>query len=240
MNWIRYDVFISYSHEDSASTDALAEALRQHGYSVFCDKESIVVGERWKIRLERAIRASRVCVLCWSEHARKSEYVPFEYSRAEGLRKPVLPWLLDATPLPAMIEIHGIKETDPAKAAEILRERVGWRLTVRRRMWALAVLLLIVGLGVTYWRTHLPPPPWEFSGRIVDSETQFPIAGVEVDAEQHQFVTFTDRQGKYVLQLPSPRPKYINLVFLKQGYKGEVPVEVPSDVPFNTDMTRAR
>jgi hypothetical protein len=239
MNWIRYDFFISYSREDSASTDALTEAIRGRGYSVFYDKSSMLVGERWKTRLEKAIGSSRICVLCWSEHAKKSEYVPFEYSRAEGLKKPVLPWLLDTTPLPAMIEIHGIVEQDPVIAADLLTKRAGWRLTLRRRLSICAIFLLMATLFLIYLGTHRPAPQWEFSGRIIDSETLFPIAGVEVDAEQ-RFKTFTDKDGRYVLHLPSPRTQYIHLVFLKEGYKGEVPVDVPSDVPFNTDMVRAR
>src|ERR1035441_1276529 len=108
MLWTRYDVFISYSREDLARVQPLVDELRRRGYRAFVDVESIVVGDKWKERLERSIRASRVLVLCWSEHARESEYVHFEYSRAEGLHKAVLPWLLDQTPLPKMMELQGI------------------------------------------------------------------------------------------------------------------------------------
>ena len=100
MSWIRYDIFLSYSHRDAASIDLFVEAMRDRGYSVFYDKKSIVVGDAWKRTLAEAIRASRVCILCWSAEARSSEYVSFEYSSAEGLRKPVLPWLLDSTRAP--------------------------------------------------------------------------------------------------------------------------------------------
>src|ERR1019366_3438022 len=88
MLWTRYDVFISYSREDSARVQPLVDELRRRGYRAFVDVESILVGDKWKERLERSIRASRVLLFCWSEHARDSGYVNFEYSRAEVLHKP--------------------------------------------------------------------------------------------------------------------------------------------------------
>src|ERR1041385_7682288 len=134
ISWTRYDIFVSYSHRDAASTTALAAGLRERGYKVFYDEQSINAGEPWKARLSEAIRASRVCILCWSENARTSEYVSFEYACSNGLGKPVLPWLLDSTPLPQMIEIQGVKEHDPAKAIAAFLPRLGWKLTWRRRV----------------------------------------------------------------------------------------------------------
>jgi len=71
---------------------------------------------------------------------------------------------------------------------------------------------------------------------VTDSVTSFAIAGVEVEAEDRKFVTTTAADGTYVLRLPSPKPKYIDLVFLKGGYRGEVSGLVHADRPFNTDM----
>jgi TIR domain-containing protein len=238
MFWLRYDVFLSYSHRDVAKTDALVAALRKRGYRVFYDTQSLVVGERWKERLSRAIGLSRVCLLCWSESAQRSEIVTYEYSRAEGLRKPVLPWLLDGTPLPQMIEIQGVTAVEPQDALARLVPRLGWRLTRIRLALAavLAVALAAAGWGIA-WRLQ-PPPPWEFSGRVVDRETRLPLEGVEVDAEEHRFVTYTDRDGRYVLRMPQPKPKYLHLVFAKEGYLGEDSVTVLPDHSYNPDMTR--
>jgi hypothetical protein len=235
-----YDVFISYSRQDSATVEPLVEALRARGYRVFFDKASIQVGENWKGRLGKAVRGARVCLLCWSEHARASEFVSFEYARAQGLGRRVLPWLLDGAPLPQMIEIHGVVERDPERAAELFRPSLGMKLSVRRVLQAAAALLLLAGIGFAYWRTHLPPPPWDFAGRVIDSETKAPIAGVEVDAEQGKFHATTDANGEYVLHLPAPRTKYLDVVFSKAGYEGEAPVNVTTDQPFNTDMSRMK
>ncbi len=109
----KYDVFLSYSRADTERVGPLRDELRRMGYRVFFDVQSIDPGEKWKDRLDRSIRASRTLVLCWSERTRGSEYITFEYSRAEALHKPVLPWLLDQTPLPAMLEVQGITTPIP-------------------------------------------------------------------------------------------------------------------------------
>lgn len=233
-----YDVFLSYSRLDAALADQLVEALRNSGYRVFYDKESLVVGERWKDRLSDAIRASRVCVLCWSEHAKKSEIVGYEYSRAEGLKKPVLPWLLDTTPLPQMIELQGIVDMTPASAAAQVQQRIGWTLTWRRRLQTAALLLFLAATALVYMRMNRPPPPWEFDGRVTDSITRLPIVGVLVSAEGNSYVTHTSSDGTFKFLFPQPRQKYVRLVFAKEGYRGEDTGSVPADRPWPQDMQR--
>ena len=98
------------------------------------------------------------------------------------------------------------------------------------------VMLALAGVGVAKMRQ--PPPPWDFSGHVIDSETRLPIAGVEVDVERHQYMTYTDAEGRYVFHLPQPRLQYVHLEFAKQGYRGEEPVSVSADRPFDTDMTK--
>lgn len=238
MLFTQYDIFLSYSHQDHDLTDLFAKALRASGYSVFYDKESIAIGERWKERLGKAVALSRVCILCWSASARNSEYVTFEYSHAEAQGKPVLPWLLDSTPLPEMIEIQGVIEPDPVLAALRFLPRLGWKLSRRRRAQAICLMLLLLLVGLVYWRAHLPPPPWKFTGRIVDSQTKLPIPGVRVEAGGNRYVTYTNENGRYVLTLPQPKPAHLHLVFAKDGYRGEEPVTVSPDRPFDTDMDR--
>jgi adenylate cyclase len=152
MLWTRYDVFISYSREDLARVQPLVDELRRRGYRAFVDVESIVVGDKWKERLERSIRASRVLVLCWSEHARESEYVHFEYSRAEGLHKAVLPWLLDQTPLPKMMELQGISAAEVTQVASALQPQLGWPLARRRSLQGLVAACLMVVLAFAVGR----------------------------------------------------------------------------------------
>jgi hypothetical protein len=242
MPWTRYDVFLSYSRTDAERVQPLLNELRRHGYHVFFDVQSIDPGQQWKKRLEHSIHASRALILCWSEHARGSDYITFEYSCAGALHKPVFPWLLDPTPLPAMLELQGINDPDGAKVAAALRPYLGWTLARRRTLQALATLVVAVALAFGVWRgTHPPPPPpWELQGEVIDLQTQMPLAGVEVDVNPDQDdnqIAQTDAQGKYMVRLPQPQPKMIKLRFRKEGYKGES-FNVQTDQPFTEHMVK--
>ena len=238
MALLRYDAFISYSRQDAAIVLPLVEELRSRGFTVFFDTRSIVVGEPWKQRLASAVRASRVLILCWSQNTQHSEYVTFEYSRAEGLGRPVLPWLLDHTPLPKMVEIHGVSGTDPALAADAFAARMGRRLSTWRVIQGAVLLCVLGAAGFAGWWTHRPPPPVAFGGRVTDSVTNLPVPGVtvEVDAESVRLSATTGVDGRYTVNLPQPEPKYLRLVFSRQGYRGEAPVAVPPNHDFNTDL----
>jgi hypothetical protein len=240
MSRIRYDVFFSYSRADTARVQPLLDELRRLGYSVFFDVQSIVPGEQWKTRLERSISASRTLVLCWSENTRSSEYIAFEYSRAEALHKPILPWLLDKTPLPAMLEIQGIPSSDPVQVAAALRPALGRTLGRRRQLQAAVAAVCAVILAIGLWAFLKPPPPWEFQGEVIDRVSRVGIPGVEVDVTSAQgapLSTHTDANGRFDLHLPQPQPKYVHLVFSKEGYAGDSDM-VPTNKAFDTDLER--
>lgn len=222
----RYDVFLSYSRSDGERVQPLLNALRGMGYRVFFDVQSIDPGQPWKRRLERAIRASRTLVLCWSEQGRASDYITFEYSRAEALGKPVFPWLLDATPLPAMLELQGINDPDGQRVAQVLRPYLGWTLARRHLLLSLALAVLLAVSGAGLWRgLHPPPPPpWQYEGTVIGQVEQMPLAGVEVDLKTddgHTQSVLTDAQGRYRVFFPPPRSQYIEIRFRKQGYQAE-------------------
>jgi hypothetical protein len=237
----RYDVFLSYSRADTAWVAPLRDELRRLGYRVFFDVQSIDPGDRWKPRLERAIKGSRTLVLCWSERAKGSEYITFEYSRAEVLGRPIYPWRLDNTPLPKMLEIQGISDDDPVQVAVALRSRLGWTLGRRRMLQAVFAALCVVGLSVWLWSVMKPPPPappWEFQGEVIDPQSRLGIEGVEVDATPEQgatAVTHTDTGGRYDFHLPPPQTKTIHLVFRREGYQGDE-ATVPAGKPFSTPL----
>jgi len=242
MLWPRYDVFLSYSRTDSERVQPLLDELRRLGYRVFFDVQSIDPGEQWKKRLDRSIRASRTLVLCWSEHSRVSDYITFEYSRAEALHKPVFPWLLDKTPLPAMLEIQGISEPDGARVAAALLPHLGRTLTSRRRLIMMAAALVAIVLAVGIWFSVQPPPPWEFHGRVYDRETGTGIAGVEVvvaETNKEEHAALTDAKGRYTFHLPQPRPKYIYVLFRKDAYGAESDT-VPANQECNKSMEKVK
>ena len=164
---VKYDVFVSYSREDMERVRPLAEELRRRGYRVFFDLESMVVGERFKERLERSIRSSRTLVLCWSADAQASQFVHYEYMRAIGLKKHVFPWLLDETPLPQMVELHGITSPDAGQAAAALQKRLGWSTARRRWIAAAASALAMAVLALVAWHGYFAQPPWRFEGEVI-------------------------------------------------------------------------
>jgi TIR domain len=238
----RYDIFLSYSRADTERVAPLRDALRQLGYRVFFDTQSIDPGEQWKQRLERSIQASRTLVLCWSQNTRGSEYITFEYSRAEALHRRVLPWLLDKTPLPAMLEIQGVTATDPAQAAALLKPALGMPLKRRNALKAALAACVAILAGVALWYFLRPPPPWHFKGQVTDRITAMPIQGVEVDVmsgNQVEKSALTDAQGDFDIALPQPAPKDIQVLYRKDGYEAERPLFLPTDKAWNNmDMAK--
>lgn len=242
----KYDVFLSYSRADSERVTPLRDELRRMGYRVFFDVQSIDPGSPWKKRLRRAIRASRTLVLCWSENTRGSEYVTFEYSQAEAFRRPIFPWRLDKAPLPAMLELQAINEAEAKAVAARLRPALGWPARRRQSAWLAAAVVAAASLGVGVWRwSHPPPPPpWEFRGEVTDRVSRMPIAGVEVDVmsgNDVQTSVSTNPRGVYLLRLPQPKPKMIELRFRRAGYEGdEVNVSTDTPQPFPEDLARVQ
>ena len=132
----RYDVFLSYSRADTDRVAPLRDELRRLGYRVFFDVESIDPASPWRERLRQAIRSSRLLVLCWSENARGSDYIDFEYMQADALHQPICPWLLDKTPLPPMLEAQAIANPSAAEVAARLKPILGWpRVAAVGRGW---------------------------------------------------------------------------------------------------------
>jgi hypothetical protein len=239
----KYDVFLSYSRADTERVAPLRDELRRLGYRVFFDVQSIDPGEQWKRRLERSIAASRTIVLCWSQNTRGSEYITFEYSRGEALHKPILPWLLDKTPLPAMLEVQGITTSDPAQAASQLKPALGWPLARRRKLQAAFAALVAILAGVGIWyalRPSPPPPPWQFIAQVTDRVSGVPVPGVEVDVQIGQGkmnTCFTGSDGTCTVQLPQPQPATVHIFLRKDGYERDEAV-VPADKVFKTDMVK--
>ncbi len=214
----KYDLFMSYSREDRARVRPLVKALRGLGYRVFFDLESIKVGDPWKRRLESSIRQSRALVLCWSAQANRSAFVHFEYAKAEGLGKNVLPWLLDETPLPTMVEIQGIKANEPGLVATELKEKLGWSLT-RRRWVATGATLTAAACAWIAWPTppQTPPPPKPVFRGYVQDGSRNPVAGAIVSANGASATTQAD--GRFVLTLASSPGEAITFDVTCQGYR---------------------
>jgi hypothetical protein len=240
----KYDVFLSYSRADSDRVTPLRDELRRLGYRVFFDVESIDPTSPWKERLRQAIRSSRMMVLCWTESARGSKYIDFEYMQADALHKPICPWLLDKVELPPMLEAQAIANPSAAEVAARLKPILGWPARKRRAAWLAAAVVAAAALSVGTWRMlhPPPPPPWEFQGEVTDRVSRVPIQGVEVDVMKGndiQTSAVTDARGRFDVRMPQPIPQTIDLRFGKEGYVGDrivVPTDTPQ--PFPEDMAK--
>ena len=61
--WLKYDVFISYSHMDENWVDGLVADLVTGGLNVFYDKKSLRAGEDWIKQIQIGIRKSAAAII---------------------------------------------------------------------------------------------------------------------------------------------------------------------------------
>src|ERR1041385_5664830 len=103
----RFDVFISYSHEDADQGRRLAKSLYQAGLEVFFDEWEIAPGDVIAHKLDEGIRGSSAGVLICTRSPLSSEWVRAEYEQmvqqAIQLRKPLIPVLLERVDLPPIL-----------------------------------------------------------------------------------------------------------------------------------------
>jgi len=94
------NIFISYSHTDTALVSPMVQLLRINNEYVFQDFDSITPGKKWGEEINQAIDDAKLFVLFWCKHSKRSKEVQKEYLRAYELEKDILPVLLDNAPLP--------------------------------------------------------------------------------------------------------------------------------------------
>ena len=222
-----YDAFISYSRLDLLTVQGLKRQLDERRLRVFLDIRSLRAGEDWPPQLGRAVRDSRMMVLCWSAQAEASEWVSAEIKYCHLAKKPVLPWLLDGTPLPAMLQkTQGIQGTDPAPVVNVIANKR------RRRHRCLAALLVVgaVGLASAVWYSPrvLVRQSVPFRGHIIDEQGNAMVgAMIEADGVRAD----TNASGEFALVLPGPPSRRALRVWAwKPGYRKRT-VDTESDVP---------
>src|SRR4051794_22081527 len=93
-------VFLSYSQKDAEQASLVERELSSRGLMVWRDQEQLRAGERWPKALGEAIAAADSLVLLWSREAASSAFVELEWTTALALKKLILPYSIDQTPLP--------------------------------------------------------------------------------------------------------------------------------------------
>ncbi len=86
-----YQAFISYGHEDKLVADATCARLEARGIRCWIAPRDVLPGESYGEAISVAIRACRVLVLVFSNHANISEHVSKEVERAVSHGIPVVP-----------------------------------------------------------------------------------------------------------------------------------------------------
>jgi nucleoside 2-deoxyribosyltransferase len=121
------NVFISYSHKDSALAARIARELGVHGFEVFADSD-VRPGQDIRVRLQAAVeKADVVLALISSPHAAANSWMGYEVGMAEALHKPVLTLASDrlsASDLPSDVSSRQIVYFDPQSPESAAREVV--------------------------------------------------------------------------------------------------------------------
>jgi TIR domain-containing protein len=94
-----HDVFISYSSEDKLAADALCGALEAARIRCWMAPRDVVPALSYSGQITRAIKASRVMVLIFSEHSNGSAAVLAEVELAANAGVHILNFRVDASPL---------------------------------------------------------------------------------------------------------------------------------------------
>lgn len=104
MEHTKYDVFISYSHDDYVRDDkvipgnpitAIQEMFNQNGISYWFDKDGIFSGKEFVREISCAIVASKMLVFISSENSNASEYTCGEILKAKKAKKLIIPFLIN-------------------------------------------------------------------------------------------------------------------------------------------------
>ena len=76
--------FVSYCSDDLEQVTAIIQGIRavRPDLDIFFDVDSLHSGEKWKHTLEKEIPSRDVLFLCWSQSAKDSEWVNYEWNLA--------------------------------------------------------------------------------------------------------------------------------------------------------------
>jgi hypothetical protein len=224
-----YDAFISYSRADVSTVEGLKRQLDDHHLNVFLDLDSLRAGQDWPPQLGAAVQNSRLVVLCWSAQAAASDWVRAEIHHSLSTKKPVrvLPWLLDGTPLPPMLQQkHGIQGIDPDPVVEVIADER--RRHNRRKLAALGAGAVLLAPAVWLSPRVLTRQNMAFRGHVVDQDgNAITDAAIESDGVRDR----TNTSGEFTLVLPGPPAgRALRVTASKPGYRKRT-IDTQSDVP---------
>jgi len=96
-------IFVSYAREDADHVERLLKLVNASVTQVWIDKSGLKPGDQFPEAILDAIESSKWLILLWSRNSMDSAWVEKEWRHALRLAKPIVPILLDTTPLPATL-----------------------------------------------------------------------------------------------------------------------------------------
>lgn len=97
-------IFLSHSHRDRHSATELQVVLEKQGAETYLDQDKIQAGDILPERIREGISRCDTFLLIWSSSAAVSDWVGKEWNTAYDLRKKIIPYSLDSTPVPAALQ----------------------------------------------------------------------------------------------------------------------------------------
>jgi|GEM_PF-6193538 len=103
-NQIKPAIFISHSSKDKYYLELFENIFRNNGIQVWIDHRYLNGGEKFAEEIIKAIRASDIVIVFWSQNAFLSNWVLKEFNIAKNENKKIIPCKLDNTELPPGLE----------------------------------------------------------------------------------------------------------------------------------------
>lgn len=97
-------VFISHSHRNRAVATDVQRVLTKYGAQTFLDQDKIQVADVLPDRIQQGIEWCDTFLLIWSSSAAASDWVGKEWKTAYARRRKIVPYCLDSTSLPPVLE----------------------------------------------------------------------------------------------------------------------------------------
>jgi len=120
-------IFISHSTKNNDFAEYLAEGLREAGFDVWIDLDSIRDGAPWLRSIETAIHICESVVVVMSKIARESEWVEREVLLAMDLKKRLYIALVEDMPLPLHLinrQFTDFRDGDAKARAKALKKLI--------------------------------------------------------------------------------------------------------------------
>jgi hypothetical protein len=118
-------LFFSYSRGNLLVVRSIAGELRRLGYRTWLDLESLRPGERWREAIDRAMAASDAMVYCISRLSLESAWTSVELRAARERGLPVVPLLVDDSPIDRLPPTDWAPHELPSRAAQAIARAVG-------------------------------------------------------------------------------------------------------------------